>query len=538
MFQDCSMLKDLDLSHFDTHQVTDMSNMFARCESLKELDLSSFNTSSVTNFYGMFDTCLGLEYLNLSNFQTSNAQNMFMMFAWCMSLKELDISSFSSESLQTAESMFGSCVKLQKLNLGAFDISQANCQGICSSMMSSSKAGAIRCLPETRAKMEQTMDTNLEGRVVWMNLSDDINTYEYQRNPDLYYSSDFSKHETVKKLYSATKGKGIDIVLMGDAYSDRMIASGQYDADMELAAEAIFSKEPMASFKEYFNVYIVYLVSDNEVLGESTALYGIASGSGILDGYASACVPSNYRIIATGNGDVTVSDAIVIISGANHVSGYTSMSGVGGESNGLEANGLMGDFGFGFSSIVVARGNPLETEEFIITVAHEFGHSFAKLADEYARNDAEIEDTYPITDIIGWYKNVDITSDPATIKWSQFLSDERYADDGVGIYEGGFDYTIGVWRPSENSIMNTGTEFNAPSRAAIYNRIHKLAYGREWQFDYEAFVQWDLKNIGLENRSRKTGVNTYHPHLKHKPIFEFQKKRIDEKLWEYHIIMN
>ena len=47
---------------------------------------------------------------------------------------------------------------------------------------------------------------------------------------------------------------------------------------------------------------------------------------------------------------------------------------------------------------------------------------------------------------------------------------------------------------------NTGG-FNAPSREAIYYRIHKLAYGEDWQYDYEKFVEWDAKN-------RKTAAAT------------------------------
>lgn len=40
---------------------------------------------------------------------------------------------------------------------------------------------------------------------------------------------------------------------------------------------------------------------------------------------------------------------------------------------------------------------------------------------------------------------------------------------------------------------NTGG-FNAPSREAIYYRIHKLAYGDSWEYNYEKFVEWDAKN--------------------------------------------
>jgi hypothetical protein len=43
--------------------------------------------------------------------------------------------------------------------------------------------------------------------------------------------------------------------------------------------------------------------------------------------------------------------------------------------------------------------------------------------------------------------------------------------------------------------MNTSKGgFNAPSREAIYYRIHKLAYGADWKYDYEKFVEWDAKN--------------------------------------------
>ena len=34
---------------------------------------------------------------------------------------------------------------------------------------------------------------------------------------------------------------------------------------------------------------------------------------------------------------------------------------------------------------------------------------------------------------------------------------------------------------------------------AIYNRIHKLAFGRDWVYDFEKFVEYDLINIGQSN---------------------------------------
>ena len=65
--------KILDLSNFNTSNVTTMNVMFRNCNSLTSLDLSSFNTSNVTDMSGMLYDCNSLASLNLSNLDTSNA---------------------------------------------------------------------------------------------------------------------------------------------------------------------------------------------------------------------------------------------------------------------------------------------------------------------------------------------------------------------------------------------------------------------------------------------------------------------------------
>ena len=50
---------------------------------------------------------------------------------------------------------------------------------------------------------------------------------------------------------------------------------------------------------------------------------------------------------------------------------------------------------------------------------------------------------------------------------------------------------------------NTGG-FNAPSHEAIWYRLHKLAYGDSWQYDYEEFVAYDAAN-------RKTAASASAP---------------------------
>ena len=60
----------IDLSGFNTSNVTDMNHMFYNCGELTSLDLSRYDTSNVTNLNGMFTGCKKLTNLNLSSFDT------------------------------------------------------------------------------------------------------------------------------------------------------------------------------------------------------------------------------------------------------------------------------------------------------------------------------------------------------------------------------------------------------------------------------------------------------------------------------------
>ena len=90
MFWGCESLTALDLSNFDTAEVTDMSGMFSFCKSLTALDLSNFDTAKVTDMSWMFFGCESLRTLDLSNFDTAKVTDMSWMFDGCESLTDLD----------------------------------------------------------------------------------------------------------------------------------------------------------------------------------------------------------------------------------------------------------------------------------------------------------------------------------------------------------------------------------------------------------------------------------------------------------------
>ena len=56
----CSSLTNINLSNFNTNNVTNMSDMFCGCSSLTNINLSNFNTNKVTDMSDMFNLCLKL----------------------------------------------------------------------------------------------------------------------------------------------------------------------------------------------------------------------------------------------------------------------------------------------------------------------------------------------------------------------------------------------------------------------------------------------------------------------------------------------
>ena len=109
MFFLCSALTSLDVSHFDTSKVKDMSGMFRSCSSLTSLDVSNFDTTDVTTMESMFCFCTALTSLDLSSFDTSNVANMDYMFADCTALKTLDVSNFDLTNVTKMENMYKNC---------------------------------------------------------------------------------------------------------------------------------------------------------------------------------------------------------------------------------------------------------------------------------------------------------------------------------------------------------------------------------------------------------------------------------------------
>ena len=129
MFYGMSNLTTLNVSHFNTSKVTDMSLMFHDVRNLTSLNLSNFDTSKVTDMHNMFYGMSNLTTLNLSNFDTSKVTSMGLMFYGMSNVPALDLSNFDTSKVTNMGNMFSSMTNLTSLNLSSFNTSEVTNMG-------------------------------------------------------------------------------------------------------------------------------------------------------------------------------------------------------------------------------------------------------------------------------------------------------------------------------------------------------------------------------------------------------------------------
>lgn len=113
-------------------------------------------------------------------------------------------------------------------------------------------------------------------------------------------------------------------------------------------------------------------------------------------------------------------------------------------------------------------------------VVHEFGHSFAGLADEYFYDDMYVQYYYPHTE--PWEQNITTLKDFDS-KWKDMMEEtpgqagngDTRTGNGVGLYEGGGYQSKGVWRPAEDCRMHT-------NKADSFCPVCQRAIGRIIEF--------------------------------------------------------
>ena len=306
------------------------------------------------------------------------------------------------------------------------------------------------------------------------------------------YGYEYGEDEWIT-LQKATKGNkgGINIVLLGDGFNAKDIASGEYLNDIKQEVEYFFGIEPYKTYRDYFNVYTAIPLSTESGVGTvNTIRYNrfnttFTGGVGLKADYDEVF---SYALGAPTVNKSNLNQTLIIIV-----------------PNSTDYGGICQMWPDGSAIAFCPKstyGYPLDTRG---VIQHEAGgHGFGKLGDEYIYHNAFIDacgcnccghvDEFNAAKSLGWYDNLELTGKMHSVGWSHLIFDDRYSDI-VDIYEGGYMHNRGVFRSEPNSCMNNDIPYYSTiSRESIVKRIK--AYAGE-TYSFEDFVKNDKRDAGI-----------------------------------------
>jgi len=292
---------------------------------------------------------------------------------------------------------------------------------------------------------------------------------------------------------TATEGKGVNIVFMGDCFDARDIADGSYLAGVEEAIGYYFAIEPYKTYKPYFNIYTIFGLSKDSGIGTVNTVKEAKFGSQYsLDGISSdhaTCY--EYAMKAETVNENNLGETLVVL--IENTTDYGGICYMWGDGSAIACCPMSRDaYPFDFRGIVQHEAG---------------GHGFGKLADEYIYHNAFIQlcacsccdhlKELRAYKALGWYRNLSENGDMKTVEWAHLIYHKDYSNI-VDMYEGGFFHTRGIYRSEATSCMNNNIPYySAISRQAMVERIMKYA-GKE--FDINDFYAKDVRDASNNTR--------------------------------------
>lgn len=242
----------------------------------------------------------------------------------------------------------------------------------------------------------------------------------------------------VKALrYHGDESRKVDLVFAGEGYTISEMQKLRSDA-MRMT-DYIFSMEPYASRKNDFNIWLVESASEDS--GTDIPQEGIWRNT-VMDSMFDTFYIDRYLTVMD---HTKIADA-VSCAPADAIIVLVNTAKYGGA-------GMYGSYA------MTAVDNPRS----LPVVIHEFGHSFAGLADEYYDSEVAYEEYYPL-DVEPWEPNLTTDVDFGS-KWQDMIdgstpvptpNDSSYIN-VVGLFEGGGYMTYGCYRPYFDCRMKTNT---------------------------------------------------------------------------------
>ena len=243
---------------------------------------------------------------------------------------------------------------------------------------------------------------------------------------------------------SGSPQEKIDVAIVAEGYTAEEM--DQFYRDAQTAVDAILAHAPFAQYKDRFNFVAVALESEDS--GVSVPREGV---------WKNTAVGSNY--------DTFYSDRYLTTSCVWKM--HDALCGVPYEHLVILANTDTYGGGGIFNSYTLTTALH---KDFKPVVVHEFGHSFAGLADEYYYDDQFVE--YYYSESEPWEQNITTLYDFAS-KWDDMLPkvvtiptpvdgnvwdkirNGASMESQIGVYEGAGYQSKGVYRPYPDCRMKT-----------------------------------------------------------------------------------
>ncbi|MBQ7057573.1 MAG: peptidase M64 [Bacteroidaceae bacterium] len=221
----------------------------------------------------------------------------------------------------------------------------------------------------------------------------------------------------------------IDLVFVAEGYTKAQM--GQFYKDVEIARQALFSHAPFDQYEDRFNAIAVAVPSEKTDVSvpQQGQWHDTPCKSHFNTFYSERYLMTERVFQLHDLLEGLPYEHIIILAN-------TPTYGGGGI--------------FNMYMLTSSRHR-----EFRPVVVHEFGHSFAGLADEYFYDD--MYETYYPADTEPWEPNLTTLHD-FSAKWQHMVKDTSKRNTGeVGIYEGGGYQSRGVYRGSYDCRMKTNS---------------------------------------------------------------------------------
>ena len=207
---------------------------------------------------------------------------------------------------------------------------------------------------------------------------------------------DLSKDVKVYKfLYNGDPHKKVDLAFIAEGYTATQ--EEKFKRDMERLIEIFFSQEPYKTYRNRFNIYGVFRASQESGCDEPT--HGVYKNTAIGSSFNSL---GSYRYLLTENNKALRDIAAHVPYDALLIPVNHTRYGGGGIYN--------------FYCIFTVDNKWTD-----YLMLHEFGHSFAGLADEYYSASVSYSEFYP-EGIEPVEPNITALLNPENIKWKELLT--------------------------------------------------------------------------------------------------------------------